>query len=418
MGGIERRTNSILFAGLAIASLASLADADGRDRADHLAPSVTFSRQIVRIFQSSCQRCHRPGQGAPMSLMTYAEVRPWAKAIKAAVTNKKMPPWAADPAIGEYVDDPSLTDDQIAMIARWVDAGAPEGDSAKLPPPLQFPQAWAIAEPDLVLQMDEEFIVPADGPDLFEHFVIPTGMIEDRFVRAVQILPGNAKVVHHVLVFVHQADDYDFGEEMAFGGRLGRGGSLLTEYAIGNQGDVFPAGTGRLLRAGAELRLEMHYHPYGEAAQDRTQIGLVFYPRESQPQRVLTRAIGKFRLHLPPNTDNIRTEASYTFRRSVRILSFQPHMHGRGKSMTFEAIYPDGSARVLGSFPRYDFNWQLNYSFKDPLVLPAGTQLNVTGIHDNTTDNPNNPDPTAHIYFGRNADDEMMHGWTDFVYAD
>lgn len=382
------------------------------------APPVTFSNQVVRIFQNSCQNCHRPGWAAPMPLLTYQQARPWAKSIKQKVLLREMPPWFADREIGEYHNDPSLTEHEIQTIARWVDAGAPEGNPSDLPPPLNFDKEWNIGQPDLILAMDEEYEVEATGEDRYVEFSLPTGLTEDRYVRAVEVRPGDPKVVHHVLVFVHQPDDFDFSEEFAFGNTIGSGGTLVTEYALGNLGDVFPPGTGRLLKAGSELRLEIHYHPSGEATRDRTRIAFTFHPRGAEPKRVISRAIGNFRFRLPANASGVKTEAEYRFERAVDLLSFQPHMHGRGKAMTMTALYPDGKTEVLSSIPRYDFSWQLTYHFAEPRRLPAGSVLQVTGLHDNSAENPNNPDPNVPVFFGRTATDEMMHCWTDFVYVD
>lgn len=379
---------------------------------------IVFSNQVARIFQRSCHRCHRPGQMAPMSLMTFAEARPWAKAIKNRVARREMPPWGADRTIGEFSNDPSLTDEEISTIVQWVENGAPEGDRSKLPPPVRYGTGWNIGEPDLILTMENDFEIPANGPDWFEEFIFQTSLSEDRYIKAVEVRPGDRKVVHHALIFAFQEDDFDLSEEFTFSGGIGRGGTLISEYAVGKQGYHFPEGTGRLIKRGAEIRLEIHYHPMGEPAKDRTKVGFKFYAKGVIPRRVISRAIGKFRFRIPPHTEQHRSEGGYTFERPINVLSFQPHMHRLGKAMQFEALYPDGRSQILFSAPDYDFNWQLTYILKRPLHLPAGARINVIGIHDNSANNPNNPDPSVEVYYGRQTTDEMMHGWIDFVYAE
>ncbi len=380
--------------------------------------TVTFAKDVAPIFQRSCQQCHRPGQVAPMSLLTYNESRPWAKSIKAKVHTRAMPPWHADPRYGEFVNDRRLTEDEVDTIVRWVDTGAKQGDPADMPEPLSFPEGWSIGEPDLVLSMKRPYTVRASGRDTFEYFEIETRLDEDRYVSAVEIMPGDARVVHHVLCYVHQNDNFNFRDENSWAGSIGNGGTMLIEYAVGNKGDIFPPGTGRLLKKGSRLLLQIHYHPYGEQTRDVTSVGLKFHPRGTEHRRVISRWIGTQDLYIPPNTKNVASRSSHTFRKAVNIISFQPHMHCRGQAMKAEAFYPDGRREILCSVPNYDFNWQTTYTFTEPPYLPAGTRMEVTALHDNTEGNPNNPNPNAYVSWGQSTFDEMMHGWTDFVYAD
>ena len=413
-------TNKHLTLIVALAAFVSLLvhPAEAQSKEDLASTSkVTFANQVVRIFQQSCQQCHRPGQMAPMSLLTYQEARPWAKSIKQKVQGREMPPWHADPRYGEFVNDRRLTDEEVDTIVRWVDSGAPRGNAADMPEPLSFPEGWSIGEPDLVLSMSRPYTVRASGRDTFEYFNIDTRLTEDRFVSAVEILPGDARVVHHVLAYVHQNDDFNFRDEESWSRSIGRGGTMLIEYAVGNKGDIFPPGSGRLLKKGSRLLLQIHYHPYGEQTQDVTRVGLRFHPRGTQHRRIISRWIGTHSIGIPPNTRNVASRSSYTFRQAVNIISFQPHMHCRGQAMIAEVFYPDGQHEILCSVPNYDFNWQTTYTFTTPPYLPAGTRMVVTGLHDNTKSNPNNPNPNAYVTWGQSTNDEMMHGWTDFVYA-
>jgi hypothetical protein len=379
---------------------------------------ITFSNQVVRIFQRSCQECHRPGQMAPMSLLTYEETRPWAKSIKKKVASRQMPPWHADPKYGEFVNDRSLSDEDIDTIVRWVDSGTLRGNPKDLPKPITFTDGWSIGEPDLILSMNRPYTVRASGRDTFENFHINTRLTEDRFVSAVEIMPGDRRVVHHVLAYVHQNDNFNFRDEESWSRSIGQGGTMLIEYAVGNKGDIFEDGTGRLLKKGSRLLLQIHYHPYGEATQDVTKVGLKFHPRGTEHRRVISRWIGTRNLSIRPNTKDIMSRSSHTFRRPVNIVSFQPHMHCRGQAMKAEVFYPDGRNEILCDVPNYDFNWQTTFTFKQPPYLPAGTRMVVTGMHDNTVGNPNNPNANAYVSWGQSTFDEMMHGWTDFVYAE
>lgn len=343
-----------------------------------------------------------------MALRTYAEVRPWAKAIKRNVAERKMPPWGAEPATGKYVNDPSLSDNEIATIVQWVDQGAVQGDPTNAPSPLRFDdEDWAIGEPDLTLAMDEEVVVPSEGDDRFPMFELPTGLTEDRWVKAVEIRPGDPEVVHHVMAYV----DTSGTGETAWG-------DLMIEYAVGNRGDVFPEGTGRLLAAGSTVRFQVHYHSIGEERRDRTRIGFKLYPKGVTPKAVESHGIRNHNLYVPAGERNARSEAMFALHKPAEIISFQPHMHYRGKEMYLEALYPDGEREMLCAVPRFDFNWQITYTFKDPPVVPKGTKLRVLAVHDNSAANANNPDPAQDIWWGPNTTDEMNIGWTDVVYRD
>src|SRR5688572_5863251 len=253
-------------------------------------PAPTFTKDILPILQRSCQRCHRPGTPAPMSLMTYAEVRPWARSIKTKVVAREMPPWHIDRSIGEYENDLSLSDQEVATIAAWVDRGAPEGNRADAPPPKVFPPSteWTYGEPDLVVRMAKGFKIPASGPDFIPEEHVDPGLTEDRYVKWVQIIPDAWRAVHHAHVYVDLPEGVDReGLGLNMGSNVGNSMDLI-EYGAGNDADWFPDGTTKILKKGSIFRFEGHYHPYGEETFDRMRVGIKFYPRGYKPEHVVT----------------------------------------------------------------------------------------------------------------------------------
>jgi hypothetical protein len=426
-------SRSLPLAGILVAlpMLSSAAEVDQQ-------ASPTFNRDVAPIFQRSCQRCHRPGTGAPMSLLTYESARPWARAVKRKVASREMPPWHIDRSVGVYDPDPSLSDEEVATIVRWVDSGAPEGDAADLPAPISFPSAveWEFGEPDLVVTMEEDMLVPADGPDLFVSFVADSGLEENRYIKWIEVKPSipGRKSVHHSIVYAIQEDQEYVGEDRVERdddpNRIqpdgSRSGSLLIEYAVGNTGDIYAEGTGKLLMADARIRFSSHYHSIGEEIVDRMQVGFGFYPRGVVPEHriISTRLFAGLpssggrqnELAIPPGADNVRHDGYRILPRPTKLISFQAHMHYRGKAMLLEAIHLDGRRELLTHIDRYDFNWQIVYPYKDPPIFPAGTVLHVTSYHDNSVANRHNPDPTAWVGWGSRTIDDMAIGWTNFVY--
>ena len=426
-------------------------------------PAPTFTKDVLPILQRSCQGCHHPGTPAPMSLMTYVDVRPWARSIKQKTAKREMPPWHIDRSIGEYSPDPSLSDEQIALLGAWVDAGAPEGRKADAPPPITFATGseWTYGEPDLVVRMAKGFSIPADGPDFIPDEVVDPGLTEDRYVKWVQIIPDAARAVHHAHVYVDLPEDADTeGLGLGMGSNVGNSMDLI-EYGAGNDADVFPDGSSKVLKKGSIFRFEGHYHPYGEETFDRMRVGIKFYPKGDVPKYVVTshrirtgvgndwvlnrervedlllRAghkisidepsmptgalIAENPLHaaallsIPPNTV-ARHDRYWPLPKPALVISFQPHMHFRGSKMLLEAIHPDGRREVLTDATHYEQNWQVTYKYKMPHLFPAGTILHTVSWHDNTANNRHNPDPTAWIGWGSRTMDEMGHGWTDIAF--
>lgn len=389
--------------------------------------NATFHRDVLPIFQKSCQNCHREGAGAPMSLMSYSESRPWARSIQRNVVTREMPPWHLDPTVGitEYVADPSLTEAEIDTIASWVENGAPEGDPADAPPPVDLPplDAWTFGEPDLVIK-NVPTKLPAVCEDSYPNPVVESGLTEDRWIKWIQFRPGDRRVVHHSMQYAVQEDPGLIDEDLTRTA-LGSGqGAMLVEYAVGNQGDIYPDGTGRLLKAGAKIRFSGHYHCIGEETTDVSSIGIKFYPKGEEPNRrvisfMLTTGVPDSErlneLSIPPNTV-AQHERYFRLEKPAQIITFQPHMHYLGSAMRLEVIHLDGRVETLTHVPKYDFNFQISYNYANPPVFPAGTFLHITSWHDNTDANKYNPDPSSWIGWGARTVDEMGNGWVELAY--
>jgi hypothetical protein len=382
------------------------------------AKQVTFSKDVAPIFEKSCMSCHHQGTMTPMSLMTYAEARPWAKSIKERVVRRDMPPWHLDKTVGirEYKNDRSLSDDEIATIARWVDNGAPQGNPADMPPAPTFTsdKAWFIGTPDLLVTTDQDFVMYPNGPDWWLDQFGEVKMTEDRWIKAMEIKPSNPKIVHHAVVYAIEPDAPEGTPE---------GGVQLHEFAVGKYGDIFADNTGRLLKKGTRLRFDMHYFAVGSAEHNKTTIAFKFYPKGETPKyqvrSIAIRNVPNDELDIPPNSV-VRTDGYYRLTKNARIDAFQPHMHMRGRGMTVEAINLNNTTTILSSVDHFNFNWHINYIYKDDVapLLPAGTVLHMIGIHDNTSANPRNPDPNMWAGFGERSVDDMVQVWLDIVYLE
>ena len=369
---------------------------------------VTFTRDVAPVLQEHCQVCHRPGSIAPMSLLTYEDVRPWARAIKAQLAKRAMPPWTLDRTVGiqEMKEDRSLSDEAIATIVKWVDSGAPRGDPVDMPPPRQFSDAskWTIGEPDLIIPIPEPYVVDPKQPNAWVDFwvdVADFGITEDRWIKAVETKPSleGFPVVHHASTWMYN----DAWPENMQGQRLG-------EYAVGKMADIFPEGTGRLLQAGTRIRFNLHYSAIGERTTDRTSVGLKLYPKEYVPKyKVEFHIVGMMQdLDLPPGESDIRHDGYTVLTENVRMTVYQPHLHNRGKRQCLEAIYPGGRIETLNCV-NWDFGWHIPYNYKDHVqpLLPKGTILHVITWHDNSVANKWNPDPRNWVGWGNRSSDDM-----------
>jgi hypothetical protein len=389
---------------------------------------VTFAKDIAPIFQSKCEECHRKGTNAPMSLVTYEESRPWARAIKERVVTRQMPPWHIDKTVGiqHFQNDRSLTDSQIDIIARWVDSGAPAGDPKDLPAARQWPDedGWTLAkqfgQPDFVIQ-SEPYTVAAHGQDIWWKPATEIPVTETRWVRAVEMRPATVagrKVTHHALARLEQEEP---GANAEDGNTINNGPGLLMEWAVGKAYDIYRPNSGKLLLPGARIRWDIHYHAVGESVRDHVELAIYLYPKGEVP-KYRTRlnifgATSLANLDIPPNTV-AETQAFHVLPQPARLENFQPHMHLRGKAMSMEAILPDGTTRMLSYVDHFNFNWMNNYIYADDAapVLPKGTVLRITAWHDNTTSNRNNPDPNQWVGYGDRTIDEMAHAWVNVTY--
>ena len=385
--------------------------------------TVTYYKDVAPVLQNRCQECHRPGEIAPFSLLSYKDARPWAKAIKEDVVTRKMPPWFADPKYGHFSNDRSLTKQELDKLVAWVDGGAKEGDPKDAPKPLTFTEGWNIPKPDLVLEM-QSFHIPAQGEVPYQYIVLPTKFTEDKWIQMAEARPSDRSVVHHMVIFIREPQSKWLRQAepgvpfVPQGGNLlnigGGGSEILTAYTPGKAAEAWGDNRGRLIHAGSDLVLQVHYTPSGKETTDQTRIGLVF-SKQKPAERVVTMAASDFLFKIPPGDPNYAVQAGNPLPNGATILNFFPHMHLRGKAFEYRAVYPDGRTEVLMRVPKYDFFWQLDYKLAEPLVLPPGTRIAVTGWFDNSPNNPKNPDPTATVKFGEQSWEEMMVGAYDIV---
>jgi hypothetical protein len=362
-------------------------------------PAPAFHKDVEPILQNHCQGCHRPGEAAPMPLMTFKEVRPWAKAIRSALLTGKMPPWQADPHYGKFTNDPTLAKAEKETVLAWIDAGAPEGNPADAPKPRAFVEGWRIPKPDMVFEMPQPFAVPATGTIDYQYIPVATNFTEDKWVEMVEVRPSERSVVHHAIVVVDNGTGA-WGQE------------YLAGYAPGMAPQIWKPGQARLIKAGSHLVFQMHYATNGHAATDRTKIGLIF-AKKPPTQRIVAMQAAAHWLQIPPGEANYKIEAGTIMRDNVELVGMRVHMHLRGKSMMFRAVYPNGESEILLDVPKYDFNWQPYYYLETPKPLPRGTRIEASAVFDNSANNPFNPNPAATVTWGPQSWDEMMIGWFD-----
>ena len=361
-----------------------------------------YVENVAPLLHENCVSCHRPDEIAPMSLRTYDEVRPWARSIAKSVRQRDMPPWDADEGYGPFTNDTSLSEHEIETITTWVLSGAPRGEGDEPEPPtFEREGEWALGEPDWIIEFDP-IEVTADGPDQFVQIPVETGLEGEGWIRAIEVLPGDPKVVHHFILW--QADE---------SGRMQE--SWISGWAAGAPPAEFPDGTARLIKSGRKLIGDFHYHPYGEASTDKTRVGIYYAKQEEIEKEFVNLWILNADFKIPAGDPNYSAKASYVFPQDVEIRALAPHMHYRGKDMSYTATYPDGRQEKLLSVSRYDFNWQNGYEFITPIAAPAGTRIDVVAHWDNSPDNPSNPDPTVDVTWGPQSTDEMLIGFLDYV---
>jgi len=400
-----------------------------RERKTRKEGAVTFYRDVLPIVQKNCQECHRPGAVGPFALMTYKQAVNWADDIKKYVAERKMPPWkpVAGPA---FHGERKMADKDIEMLVTWVEAGTPEGDPKDAPPPRNFVEGWQLGQPDLVLTVPEEMTVGASGPDLFRCFVLPTKLSEDKFITAVEVRPGNSRIVHHTLNYFdtsgkgrelekkahdkqdNKQDDRGPGYSSAMGlGFLPLPGQVggLGGWAPGNVPHPLPDGYGYFLPKGSDIIIQTHYHRDGRVEKDRTCIGL-YFAKDGKTKRWKNIVLpGRF-MFVPANNDRYRVQGGLEVLQECKLYSVMPHMHMLGREIKVTLTPPGGKPMTLAAIADWEYNWQETYFFKEPIVLKPGTRLAVEAIYDNSDKNPNNPSsPPRLVKFGEQTTDEMCY---------
>ena len=428
--------------------------------------TVTFSKDVAPIFNKSCAECHRPGEAAPFSILSYKEARPWARSIKEQVVSKKMPRWDANPAHGQFANDRRLSQKEIDTITAWVDGGAVEGNPKDLPPAPKFTEGWTIGKPDVVLTMPEAFKLDASGPDEYQYFEIPTNFTEDKYIQAVEARPGNRQIVHHIIAFIKppqkanpnrpklskeeiaklraeaeknsiqyqdgflrrtkvDAPFYNDGcnippeeyknRRVEGGEGGGNNNNWLIGYAPGNITQPWPAGMVKKIPAGSSVMFQVHYSKVAGSVQtDRSSVGMIFAKTPPKKEVIMAGVANPF-MKLEPGQANQKVTACWTTKEDIHVSAMIPHMHVRGTAQRIEAFYPNGKSEILLDVPTYSFAWQLTYELKQPKAFPKGTRFLVTTMFDNSAKNKFNPDPTKAVRWGDPTYDEMIIGFIEYT---
>ncbi len=428
---MRRSSFNWLFVGVAV--LVSTAGLSGTAAAGAEADTPTFTEDVAPILYENCVTCHRAGEVAPMSLVTYQETRPWGRSIKNKVMSGEMPPWHADPSVGRFLNERRLTDDERDTIVQWVDAGAPEGDRDKLPPAPTFAEGWQIGTPDLIVEMTEAFEVPAEGEVAYQYFTAPTNFTEDKWVQAVEVRAGAPSAVHHILAYARAPGAerrppafnlIPVGEraEAAVRAREARAretgrparpagagpGTLIGTMAPGTNPIVFEPKSAMRVPKGTQVVFQVHYTATGEPTSDRSSIGMVFTDEPPEQEVRFGQFLNPY-FEIPAGEANQRVDALVEFTEDTEIYALFPHTHLRGKRWEYELVHPDGRREPVLSVPGYDFNWQIYYQFEEPLMVPKGTRLEASAWYDNSAANKANPDPTIPVRWGEQTWEEMHY---------
>jgi len=393
----------------------------------------TFSKDVAPILFKNCVSCHRPGEMAPMSLLTYAQARPFARSIREKVELGTMPPWHAEAPAGTFLNERQLTSTEKGILVRWASNGAPEGDPKDMPPVPSFPTGWTIGTPDATFTMAKPYDVPASGEIAYQFVQIPTNFTEDKWAQAIEIRPGVRSVVHHVLVFASEPGGTPRQQPFVQrpGGGNGRGaaqvapalaaalrgraqnaatnrGPLIATTAPGTNAQLFQPGKAMRIKAGSILTLQIHYTATGKAEKDSTSVGFIF-AKEPPQQEVRSSAFVNAQLTIPAGATNHRVDSVIDFNQDAHIVALFPHTHLRGKNWEYQLTYPDGREEVVLAVPRYDFNWQTYYQFAKPIAAPKGSTLRAIAHYDNSANNKANPDPKVEVRWGDQTWEEMQY---------
>src|SRR5208282_3761123 len=412
-------------AALALLTVAALITTKQSPRASAAAESPTFYRDVLPVLQQHCQSCHRPGQIAPMPFITYDQTRPFAGAIAGDASNRKMPPWFADPGVGHFSNDASLSSQEISTLVAWAAANAPAGISSDAPPPRQWTESWNIPQPDLVIRMPKAVAIPALCTMEYTYEIVPTGFTGGKWVQMSEILPSSRENVHHAVVYIRPPDSpwlrhapigvpftaSDMTSEQDRHDTRTTKADILLVYAPGSSPDNWPDGMAKFIPAGSDLVFQMHYTSHGRTTSDQTSVGIIF-AKQPPAKRVLTLQLTNSDFVIPPGVDNYRVEVQGSLPNDSLLLSFFPHMHLRGKRFEYNSLRADGTTEPLLRV-HYDFDWQLSYRLAQPMPIKAGTILQAVAWFDNSRNNPHNPDPDAAVYWGDQTYDEMMVGFFD-----
>jgi len=372
---------------------------------------ITYANQIARIFQKNCVECHRPGEVAPFALTSYQDAIAWSETIREVIDQGRMPPWQSNPAHGKFVNDARLSEKDKQLVRDWIDNGVPEGDRSQLPPKAAFPDGWRIPKPDLIFKMPEPFTVPASGVVEYKYFTIDPGFTQDVWIGGGEARPGNRSVVHHMLLFwVPPEQAGPKPEDALF--------NAVAAFAPGMPPTTGALGYAGRIPAGSRLVFQMHYTPNGSEQVDQSEVGLLLVDPKTVRHEVSVGGIFNWQFLIPPGATDYRVDAQEQLKEARMIYDLAPHMHLRGKSFSFTAVFPHGRKEILLDVPRYDFNWQNVYRLAEPKVLPAGTQIDCRASYDNSESNLLNPDPSSEVHWGDQTWDEMMIGSYDFSPAE
>jgi hypothetical protein len=408
-----------VFAAALVASLS----AAGQQRPAAAVP--TFAKDVAPILYKNCTSCHRPGEIAPMSLLTYDDARPYAKAIRDEVGEGHMPPWHADAPAGTFENERKLNDAEKKTLLDWVAGGAPKGNPKDLPKQPEYAEGWTIGKPDVVFEMQEAFTVPEKGTIEYQYFYIPTNFTEPKFVQAIEARPGDRSVVHHVLINYQAKPDMTRTPVLAFNREWQRlpqpaiganrprrnpemPARLIATYAPGTSAQVYRPGTALRLEPGGVIELQLHYTSNGKATKDRTRVAMIF-SKDSSAREIRPSAFFNGTFTLPAGSSDTAVPAEVGFQQDTIVYGLFPHTHVRGKSWEYTLVLPDGTTKNILSVPRYDFNWQTYYMFKDPLQVPKGAKILSTAVYDNSAGNRNNPDEKVDVKWGDQTWEEMQY---------